>query len=79
MKILRKLAWAGLILPLLSAAPARASLFANQFIEFELPPMWQCNLEGAEWVCQSGDDAKKRDAIIVLAAKLKGEQEQVED
>ncbi len=58
--------------------PAQAAKFANQFTEFELPPQWQCNLEGAEWVCQSTNDAKKRDAIIVLAAKLKGDQDSLD-
>ena len=57
---------------------ASAAKFANQFIEFELPPQWQCNLEGAEWVCQSTNDAKKRDAIIILAAKLKGDQDSLD-
>ena len=62
------------------AAPqaALAAKFANQFVEFELPPQWQCNLEGAEWVCQSTVEAKKKDAIIVLAAKLKGEQDSLD-
>lgn len=55
-----------------------AAKFANQFTEFELPPQWQCNLEGAEWVCQSTNMAKKRDAIIVLAAKLKGDQDSLD-
>ncbi len=62
----------------LSIAPAHAAKFANQFVEFELPPQWQCNLEGAEWVCQSTNDTKKRDAIIVLAAKLKGDQDSID-
>ena len=57
---------------------AQAAKFANQFTEFELPPQWQCNLEGAEWVCQSTNDQKKRDAIIVLAAKLKGDQDSLD-
>jgi hypothetical protein len=57
------------------SANSYAAKFANQFVEFELPPQWQCNLEGAEWVCQSLDEQKKRDAIIVLAAKLKGDQD----
>ena len=61
------------------AAPsALAAKFANQFVEFELPPQWQCNLEGAEWVCQSTNEERKRDAIIVLAAKLKGEQDSLD-
>lgn len=52
--------------------------FSNQFVEFELPPQWQCNLEGAEWVCQSLNAAKKRDAIVVLAAKIKGNQDSLD-
>lgn len=62
----------------LSATSAHAAKFANQFVEFELPPQWQCNLEGAEWVCQSLDEHKKRDAIVVLAAKLKGDQDSLD-
>ncbi|MBI3534980.1 MAG: hypothetical protein HY072_05795 [Deltaproteobacteria bacterium] len=58
--------------------PAHAAKFANQFVEFELPPQWQCNLEGAEWVCQSAIESKKREAIIVLAAKLKGDQDSLD-
>lgn len=61
-----------------SLQSAFAAKFANQFTEFELPPQWQCNLEGAEWVCQSLNEEKKRDAIIVLAAKLKGDQDNLD-
>lgn len=63
---------------LLAAAPAFGAKFANQFSEFELPPQWQCNLEGAEWVCQNSEESRKRDAIIVLAAKLKGDQDSLD-
>jgi hypothetical protein len=52
-----------------------AARWSNQFIEFELPPQWQCNLEGSEFVCQSTQEQKKRDALIVFAAKFKGEQD----
>jgi len=68
----------GLGLTTLSGQSAYAVKFANQFTEFELPPQWQCNLEGAEWVCQSSNEMKKRDAIIVLAAKLKGDQDSLD-
>lgn len=55
---------------------AHAAKFANQFVEFELPAGWVCLLEGAEWVCQNQQDAtKKKDAIIVLAAKIQGDQD----
>jgi hypothetical protein len=60
------------------AQRAEAAKFANQFTEFELPPQWACALEGAEWVCQNANEAKKRDAIIVLAAKLKGDQDSID-
>jgi hypothetical protein len=56
-----------LLLPLQSFAKS----FANQFIEFQLPDKWECQLDGTEWVCQSTDEQKKRDAIVVLAAKIK--------
>lgn len=59
----------------LFSQPSLAVRFANQFIEFELPTKWQCNLEGAEWVCQSTDETKKKDAIIIMAAKIKGDQD----
>jgi LPXTG-motif cell wall-anchored protein len=62
----------------LAASPGYAAKFANQFIEFELPAQWQCNLEGAEWVCQSTDEKKKKDAIIVLAAKIAGPQDSMD-
>lgn len=67
-----------ILLILFSTSPSYAAKFANQFTEFELPPQWQCNLEGAEWVCQSTLEGKKRDAIIVLAAKLKGDQDSLD-
>ena len=55
---------------------AHAAKFANQFVEFELPANWMCLLEGAEWVCQNQQDAaKKKDAIIILAAKIQGDQD----
>ncbi len=67
-----------LTLAVLATQPLHAAKFANQFVEFELPPKWQCNLEGAEWVCQGADETKKRDAIIVLAAKLRGDQDSLD-
>lgn len=69
---------AGVVLGLLASTDARAARFANQFLEFELPAGWDCSLEGAEWICQSKDESKRRDAIIVLAAKLKGDQDSLD-
>ena len=52
-----------------------AKRFANQYCEFELPPKWNCALEGTEWVCQSENQERKKEAIIVLAAKIRGTQD----
>ena len=60
-----------LALAFLFPSLSHAKTFANQFIEFNLPEKWECQLDGTEWVCQSTDEQKKRDAIIVLAAKIK--------
>lgn len=55
--------------------PVQAKKFTSQFCEFELPPNWECSLEGSEWVCQSLDKARKKEAIIILAAKVRGAQD----
>lgn len=60
-----------LVLGTFTSANSFAKTFANQFVEFQLPEKWECALDGTEWVCQSTDEQKKRDAIIVLAAKIK--------
>ncbi len=60
-----------LALAILLPSQGFAKTFANQFIEFQLPEKWECQLDGTEWICQSTDEQKKRDAIIVLAAKIK--------
>src|SRR6478752_10447979 len=77
-RILNTLTGIALCVGLFYSQAVFAGKFANQFTEFELPPQWQCNLEGAEWVCQSTNEAKKKDAIIVLAAKLKGDQDSLD-
>jgi len=73
MKISRIVA---LILGFLLTAPSQAAKFTNQFIEFELPNAWVCSLEGTEWVCQNSQDpVKRKEAIIILAAKIQGDQD----
>lgn len=57
---------------------AFAKKFASQYCEFELPPNWECALEGTEWVCQSINKARQKEAIIILAAKIRGEQDSLD-
>lgn len=56
-----------------------AKRFTNQYCEFELPSGWNCSLEGSEWVCQHENEKSKKEAIIILAAKVKGPQDSLSD
>lgn len=57
---------------LLLSMTAHAKMFSNQYIQFELPPGWQCSIEGSEWVCQSENKDRRKEAIMILAAKIRG-------
>jgi len=59
--------------------PTYAKRFANQYVEFELPQSWDCVLEGAEWVCQSQNEKRKKEAIIIFAAKSRGPKDSLEE
>lgn len=61
-----------LLTTLLISTVAQAKMFSNQYIQFELPPGWQCSIEGSEWVCQSENKDRRKEAIIILAAKIRG-------
>lgn len=67
------------LLALLVSTETWAKRFSNQYCEFELPSGWQCALEGSEWVCQSENADRKKEAIIILAAKRRGEQDSMEE
>jgi hypothetical protein len=56
-----------------------AKKFTSQYSEFELPPGWECSLEGTEWVCQSTNKARQKEAIIILAAKIRGEKDSLDE
>lgn len=51
---------------------AHAKRFRNAYVSFELPPNWNCKLEGSEWVCENDYSAKTKEAIIILTAKEVG-------
>jgi hypothetical protein len=60
---------------ILWGARSEAKPFSSKYCEFELPPGWECALEGTEWVCQSENADRKKESIIILAAKIRGEQD----
>lgn len=52
--------------PVLSA---KAKLFRNSYVSFELPDKWNCEIEGTEWVCNSSFHQQAKEAVIILTAK----------
>ena len=64
-----------LLMTALLGPQAFARKFTSQYCEFELPSGWDCALEGTEWVCQSSNKDRKKEAIIILAAKIRGSQD----
>ena len=61
-----------LVLIFFICSAAHAKRFRNAYVSFELPPNWNCKLEGAEWICESDFSGKTKEAIIVLVAKEAG-------
>ncbi len=56
-----------------------AKRFSSKYCEFELPSGWECALEGSEYVCQSENTERKKESIIILAAKIRGEQDSLDE
>lgn len=57
----------------LTAAPvAGAKTFKNSYLSFELPDSWACEQEQTEYVCTPLDASEARNAMIILAAKEAG-------
>lgn len=61
-----------ILLLILFVMPAKAELFRNAYVSFEMPPNWSCKLEKTEWVCTSKYAKNVKEAIIVLTAKEAG-------
>lgn len=64
---------------LLLSTSAFAKRFSSKYAEFELPSGWECALEGSEYVCQSENADRKKESIIILAAKIRGEQDTLDE
>lgn len=61
------------------SSSAFAKRFSSKYCEFELPSGWECALEGSEYVCQSENADRKKESIIILAAKIRGEQDSIDE
>ncbi|MEK6773881.1 MAG: hypothetical protein AABY64_08065 [Bdellovibrionota bacterium] len=47
----------------------QAKVWANAYLNFEIPDRWRCVLEQTEWLCRSEDAKESKEAIIILTAK----------
>ena len=61
------LAWA-LVYPL----AGHAKIFQNSYVSLELPDTWACTQEGVAWTCTPAGTLPSKEAVIVLAAKVAG-------
>jgi hypothetical protein len=72
------ISWGLIFASFLFLQEVEAKRFTSQYCEFELPSGWECALEGTEWVCQSSNKARQKEAIIILAAKIRGQQDSLD-
>jgi len=49
--------------------------FKTDFISFQLSNQWNCQMDGTEYVCRPEAKFKKADAIIIIAAKIPGKED----
>ena len=65
-------------LVLLFSFDLSAKKFSNNYIEFDMPDNWLCRTEGGQYVCQPSSGNQSREAIVVMAAKHKGPEDDIE-
>jgi hypothetical protein len=68
-----------IVIGTLLSSVAEAKRFSSKYCEFELPAGWECALEGSEYVCQSENADRKKESIIILAAKIRGDQDNLDE
>jgi hypothetical protein len=52
--------------------PVHAKTFQNSYVSFEVPDNWTCLQEGVAWTCTPRDPLQAKEAVIVLASKVAG-------
>lgn len=75
---IRSIAIAFILIILFFSNSLLAKRFANRYCEFELPQGWECIMEGTEYICQSDNKDRQKEAIIILAAKERGEDDSLD-
>jgi hypothetical protein len=59
--------------------PVYSQKFSNSYIEFSKPDTWDCRKEGGQDICQPVNPNQRPEAIIVMAAKYKGPDDELKD
>ncbi|MBX3023240.1 MAG: hypothetical protein KF799_16315 [Bdellovibrionales bacterium] len=59
------------------ALHAEAKTFQNSYVAFEVPDDWTCVQEGVAWTCTPQNPVFAKEAVIVLAAKVAGPEDNV--
>lgn len=67
-----------LILVIFFAHFCLAEIFENSYISFELPERWSCEQIDLQWACSPDDPRNKTQAIIVIAAKVAGPEDNLQ-
>ncbi|MGZ3723471.1 MAG: hypothetical protein ACXVA9_11100 [Bdellovibrionales bacterium] len=61
-----------ILLLLAAGAAAHGKTFKNSYVSFEVPDNWTCLQEGVAWTCTPQNAVEAKEAVIVLAAKVAG-------
>jgi hypothetical protein len=61
-----------LLLSALFTFSAEAKTFQNSYVSFDVPDNWNCLQEGVAWTCSPTNPVEMKEAVIVLAAKVAG-------
>jgi hypothetical protein len=56
---------------------AEAKTFQNSYVSFEVPDNWNCLQEGVAWTCTPSGVIESKEAVIVLAAKVAGPEDNI--
>jgi hypothetical protein len=65
------------VLALLLSVSAQAKTFQNSYVAFEVPDNWTCIQEGVAWTCTPQNAVEAKEAVIVLAAKVAGPEDNI--
>lgn len=55
----------------------KTKTFKTDFISFNLSNQWDCKMDGSEYVCRPIEKDKAKEAIIIIAAKIPGKDDNV--